>query len=49
MMGTLIQKVKKIIRNLVNQIFLLLGTIVNWLHLLGFKVTETKKGIYFDG
>ena len=24
-------------------------TIVNWLHILGFKVTETKKGIYFDG
>ena len=25
------------------------GTVVNWLHLMGFKVTETKKGIYFDG
>ena len=24
-------------------------TILNWLHVLGFRVTETKKGIYFDG
>ena len=22
---------------------------MNWPHILGFKVTETKKGIYFDG
>ena len=26
-----------------------LGTIVNWLHAMGFNVTESKKGIYFDG
>ena len=25
------------------------GTIRNWLHLCGFKVTETKKGLYTDG
>ena len=25
------------------------GTIRNWLHLCNFKVTETKKGCYFDG
>ena len=27
----------------------LLGTMSNWLHICGFKVSESKKGIYYDG
>ena len=27
----------------------LVGTICNWLHICGFRVTESKKGIYYDG
>ena len=25
------------------------GTMCNWLHICGFEVTESKKGIYYDG
>ena len=25
------------------------GTIRNWLHICGFRVQETKKGLYYDG
>ena len=45
-----IQKVSyKIAKNCATFKLIDLGTVVNWLHILGFKVTETKKGVYFDG
>ena len=39
-------------RNVGGQCFsfsMVLGTMRNWLHLCGFKMMETKKGLYYDG
>ena len=35
--------------NVQTSYYCFIGTICNWLHLCGFKVTESRKGIYYDG